>query len=248
MQIFSVDFTREPNETAEDVWTRILQTDKNCEFDNVTPAELIASKFLSLIGRSTGDYELKKKTRKSNMTIETITDLIHEYMYDRLNDSNNSNDGRNIKHVQERPRIKWSEKASYDKNKKRPEYQIPRYKDNRCGQCGAPNWSRQHICPAKSVDCRNCKKREHCEKMCKLPKRTQHVDKVSSSAEDNWDYNKIQRINNNKKNGEYLHATLLVNNAPIKFIIDSGSPVTLIPQCLFDKLLKWKNSKPITKT
>ena len=88
---------REPNETAEDVWTRSLQTEKNCKFDNVTPAELIASKFLSLIGRSTGDYELKKKIQKSNMTIETIADLVHEYMYDRLNDSNNSNDGRNIK-------------------------------------------------------------------------------------------------------------------------------------------------------
>ena len=46
--------TREPNETAEDVWTRILQTETNCEFDKVTPAKLIASKFLSLIGRSTG--------------------------------------------------------------------------------------------------------------------------------------------------------------------------------------------------
>ena len=82
--------TREPNETAEDVWTRILQTEKNCEFDRV----LIASKFLSLIGRSTGEYELQKKIRKSDMTTETITDLIHEYMYDRLNDSNNSNDGK----------------------------------------------------------------------------------------------------------------------------------------------------------
>ena len=75
------------------------------------------------------------------------------------------------------------------------------------------------------------------KKLCRLPKRIQHVDKVSSSAEkDNWDYNKIQRINNNKKNGEYLHATLLVNNAPINFIIDSGSPVTLIPQRLFNKI------------
>ena len=46
--------TREPNESA-DVWTRILQTVKNCEFDKVPPAELIALKFLSLIGRSTGD-------------------------------------------------------------------------------------------------------------------------------------------------------------------------------------------------
>ena len=155
-----VDFfgiIREPNETAEDVWTRIPQTQKNCEFDNVTPAELIASKFLSLIGRSTGDYELKKKIRKSNMTIETITDLLHEYMYDRLNDSNNSNDGRNVKHVQERPqKRKWSKKCSYERNKKRPEYQKQRHRDNRCGQCGTPNWSRQQLCPARTVECRNC--------------------------------------------------------------------------------------------
>ena len=40
------------------------------------------------------------------MTIETITDLIPEFMYDRLNDSNNSNDGRNVKHVQGRPQKK----------------------------------------------------------------------------------------------------------------------------------------------
>ena len=91
---------REKHETAEDVWTRILQVEKNCEFENVTPAELIASKFLSVIGRSTGDYELKKKIRKKDMTIETITALIHEHKYDRLNESNNSNDGKEIKHVQ----------------------------------------------------------------------------------------------------------------------------------------------------
>ena len=101
------------------MWTRILQTEKNCEFDNVTPAELIASKFLSLVGRLTRDYEPKKKIRKSNMTIETIIDLINEYMYDWLNDSNNSNDGRNVKHVQERPQKRnMSEKSSYERNKK----------------------------------------------------------------------------------------------------------------------------------
>ena len=106
---------REPNKTAEDVWTRKLQTEKNCEFDNVTAAELIASKFLSLIGESTGDYELKKKIRKSKMNIETISDLIHEYRYNRLNDSNNSHDGRNVKHVQEMPPTrKWSENSGYE--------------------------------------------------------------------------------------------------------------------------------------
>ena len=28
----------------------------------------------------------------------------------------------------------------------------------------------------------------------------------------------------------------MVNNVPVKFIIDSGSPVTLIPECLFSKI------------
>ena len=144
--------TREKHETAEDVWTRILQREKNCEFENVTPAELLASKFLSVIGRSTGDYELKKKIRKSDMTIETITALIHEHMYDRLNESNNSNDWKEIKHVQERPyKRKWTDKTDQNKSKRRPENQKYKQRDNRCGQCGAPNWTRQHMCPAVTL-------------------------------------------------------------------------------------------------
>ena len=81
----SFGITRKKSETVEDVCTRILQVEKNCDIENVTPAELIASQFQSITGRSTADYELKRKIRKSDMTIETITDLIHEYKYDRLN-------------------------------------------------------------------------------------------------------------------------------------------------------------------
>ena len=85
----------------------------------MTLAELIASKLAELVGRTTGDYELKKKIRKSNMTIETITEKVHEYMYDRLNNSKNSNDGRGRQHVQERLyKQKWSEKSSYEKSRR----------------------------------------------------------------------------------------------------------------------------------
>ena len=58
------DLKREINETAADVWKRILDVEKNCEFETITAAELIALKFLSLIGKSTGDYELKKENQK----------------------------------------------------------------------------------------------------------------------------------------------------------------------------------------
>ena len=114
--------TRKKHESAEDVWTRILLVEKNCEFGKVTPSELIASKILSVIGRSTDVYEFKKKIRKSTMTIEAITTLIHEHMYDRLNDSNNSNDGKEIRYVQERQyNRKWTERPDQDRTKRKPE-------------------------------------------------------------------------------------------------------------------------------
>ena len=65
------------------------------------------------------------------------------------------------------------------------------------------------------------------------------MDETTSSAEeDNRDYDKIQRINNSKKKNNYIYVTLFVNNAPIKFIIDSGSPVTLKPKRLFNEITK----------
>ena len=82
--------------------------------------------------------------------------------------------------------------------------------------------------------------------MCRSLKKVQHIEANTSSAEeDNWDYNKIQKINTNKEKKDFYEAKLLVNEVPIKFIIDSGSPVTLsiilnclfcapIPNCLFN--------------
>ena len=58
------DLKRGNGESAAEVWKRIPEVEKNCEFEAITAAELLASKFLSLIGKSTGDYELKKKNQK----------------------------------------------------------------------------------------------------------------------------------------------------------------------------------------
>ena len=181
--------------------------EKNCEF---TPSELLASIFLSVVGRSTGDYELKKKIRESDMTIETITILLHEHMLDRLNDSNNSNDGREIKHVQGRPyKRKCSEDTSQEKAERKPRNQKFKWSDNQCGQCGVPKWITQHVSPAKTAECRNCKRKGQYEKLCRSLKRVQYMERATSSAEeDNWEYDKIQNIYNTKHKKGFYHATI----------------------------------------
>ena len=96
------DPKRGNGESAADVWKRILEVEKNCEFEAITAAELLASKFLSLIGKSTGDYELKKNIRKSDMSVETMTDILHEYMYEKLNDSPETEKEKNIRYLNKR--------------------------------------------------------------------------------------------------------------------------------------------------
>ena len=60
------------------------------------------------------------------------------------------------------------------------------------------------------------------EKMFKTMKKLQNVERITSSAEkDDWEYNKIQRINETKQKKNFCNATLLVNNLSIEVIIDS---------------------------
>ena len=230
------DLKRETNETAADVWKRILDVEKNCEFETITAAELIASKFLSLIRKSTGDFEIKKKIRKSDMSIEAITDAIHEYMYEKLIDSPETEEEKKIRHV---------DKRKITKNKEQTE---PYLKTRRldCKKCGAPNWSKQHECPARGNKCEKCGKLGHYAKCCRSIRKMNHIadEETESADEDDWTPDKIhskqQKMNSmgptNKNEIPFYTRTLLVNNRPIKFIVDTGSPVTLIPKLKFNKI------------
>ena len=62
----------------------------------------MASKFLSVIGKSTGDYDLKKKIRKSDMSVEAITEGLYEHMYEKLNDSPGTEEEKKIRYLNKR--------------------------------------------------------------------------------------------------------------------------------------------------
>ena len=64
------------------------------------------------------------------MTIKTITDLIHEYLYDRLNELNNSNDGRETTRTRTTVQKKWSDKSGTDRPRKKPDYERTKYRVN----------------------------------------------------------------------------------------------------------------------
>ena len=53
-----------------------------------------------------GDYELEKKVQQKDMSVEAITEAIPEYMYEKINDSPET-EAEKIRHV-EKKRIKYT--------------------------------------------------------------------------------------------------------------------------------------------
>ena len=168
------------------------------------------------------------------MSIEAITDAIHEYMYEKPNESPETEEENKIRHVDKRKLMKNKEQTE--------RYPQTRRKD--CNKCGAPNWSKHHESPARGKKSVKCSKLGHYAKCCRSIRKINYIadEDAESADEDDWTLDKIhsiqQKINSmgaKYKNGiPFYTRTLLVNNRPINFIVDTGSPVTLITKLKFN--------------
>ena len=121
-----------------------------------------------------------------------------------------------------------------------------------CNRCGAPYWSRQHECPATGKKCAICEKVSSYAKCCRTDKRVNRIreHETSSAEEDDWtiqsEHNPFRKQEdpfntpNEKGRPEFFTLTALVNYRPIKFIIDSGSPLTLVSNSQYNRMTALK--------
>ena len=108
-----------------------------------------------------------------------------------------------------------------------------REKYSNCRFGGKPNWTLEHICPALRSQSNNCKKMGHFAKVCKS-KTVNRIREAPSSGikTESWPkINLIQSVNGINR-VDFYKAILLVQGHPIEFIIDTGSPVTIIPRII----------------
>ena len=88
----------------------------------------------------------------------------------------------------------------------------------------------EHICPARRAQCNNCKKMSHFAKVCKsiTVSRIQKEPPTDTDT-DSWpEIDHIQSVNGINWM-DFYKAILFVQGQPIEFIIDTGSPVTILP-------------------
>ena len=219
------------NETNEEFWRRLIEIEKECKIDRISAEELLISKYMTAItDKKLRDKLMKEKTLEVKKTIE----MIEQNTYEKKNKKNTIPEA--LITTKEKQISKEEPIQRMEKFGTRPK---TRTAGNRpCRFCNAPNWSPIHKCSALESNCNNCGKKGHYARACK--QRTKNNRTVRNLTEEETEPNEsmsesdesiyhIEEIKNIVEKQKQYTAKIKINGTPKEFIIDTGSPVTIMP-------------------
>ncbi|XP_046855956.1 uncharacterized protein K02A2.6-like [Xenia sp. Carnegie-2017] len=137
--------------------------------------------------------------------------------WSRKNKSTNGND------TTQKSKLKWNQNRSPD--------QHSRKKNRQCSRCGRSTIHKREDCPANNKTCLKCNKQGHFAAVCRSNSsaKIQSVDDNSTDSPGDFFLGTISDIENERK----WAIDLLLGKSTVKFKIDTGADVTVIPESGF---------------
>ena len=193
------------DETPEEFWKRLIEIEKECNFNAISAEELLISKYMTAItDKKLRDKIMKEKT----LELKKIIELIKQNTYEKKNKKNTIPEAlisTKEKHmIKEEPIQRMERFGTRPKNKN--------YGNRTCRFCNAPNWTPMHKCPALEANCNKCGKKGH--------------------------YTERREMN------KHFTAVVRVNGVKKEFIIDTGSPISIMPPD--ERIIKSTENQKIT--
>ena len=188
-QFFNIK--QEDNGTLD--WIRLVDIERKCELNRITPEEIITYKFAATVN----DRKARDKFIKGPIKLQMVLETIEQDNYNRK-----YGDKKPKKKHRKRPSDSSSseEQVAYThpaRQRETTETGKKKLSNRYCHFCGKPNWSLEHICPAQRAHCNNFKKMGHFAKLCKSETviRIQKEPTTDSNTE-SWPENaQIQSVN-----------------------------------------------------
>ena len=210
------------DETIDAYVVALTELVKTCNFCDCLRQSLIRDRLvLGIKDQHTRKVLLQKK----DLTLSTAIDIC------RSAEATTSQ----LKELGEDPTVHAIRRKPREKNTERRRASRPTGTNMiRCKFCGKTHIRRKEECPAYGRTCKVCGKRNHFAKCCMTRKHSTHavtdMDSVSTSETDSESIDCVEQINaaNNKKSA--LYAEMLLDEKSVKFQIDSGATVNVIPR------------------
>ena len=219
-------------ETPEEFWRRLIEIEKECNFNTISAEEQLISKYMTTITiKKLRDKIMKEKTLEIKNTIE----LRKQNTYEKKNKKNTIPEAlisTKEKHIiKEEPIQRMERYGAKPKNKN--------FGNRPCRYCNAPNWTPLHKCPATEVNCNKCGRKGHYARACRQKFNSSRTvkrltedeinDPNESSCESEEDIQHIKEIKKIEETNKPYTATVKINGIAKEIIIDTVSPISIMP-------------------
>jgi len=118
-----------------------------------------------------------------------------------------------------------------------------------CKYCDRKHEQRKEACPAYGKVCRKCSKKHHFEIVCKSKssvKKTARHDVHEIEADDDDDAEELLTLGD--ADADRWYTRLKINGKIVRFLLDCGATVNLIPEALIRSLGRQNDVRPATAT
>ena len=117
-------------------------------------------------------------------------------------------------------------KKKEDKKFQKPE---TKQKEISCKFCGYLYVPEKLKCPAWGKSCSLCKGRNHFAKKCYKSSKVRVLQESDSFSDSDVEWINVIQINSVDTNDKEVHAEMLIDKKPVKFQLDYGASVNLLP-------------------
>ena len=210
-----------------------MDIERKCKFNRITTETIITYKFAATMNDKKARAKFIKGPFKIQLVLENIEIVNYNGKYGnrrsnhnrRKQSSDSSSDGEQIAYTKQIRKMRTNDTGKKNQS------------GRSCHVWGKLNWTLEHSCSARKAQCNNYKIMGHFAKVCRS-KTVNHIreeEEETDSDTERWpEIDHIQSVNCVNR-VDFYEAILLVEGQPIEHIIDTGSPVTIIPPVITTK-------------